>query len=129
VLEKLTDDDVKDNQQQVYQKINVTAEAIMEDFINADSDVSIIHEATDDENVNSIIENKGKNSDNEEKEEYVNQEVCKSCNFPEAIHMVRTLQGFLERSKDVPDYILEYHDAIHDFREVLVKTNCPEENY
>jgi hypothetical protein len=56
--ENLTDDDFKDNWQDIYQKINVPAEVMMEDSIDVDSDAAIIHEATDDDTVNSIIEEK-----------------------------------------------------------------------
>jgi hypothetical protein len=111
VEENLTDDDNKDNWQQICQKINMPAEVMMEDSFDVDSDVAIIQEATDDDIMNSIIEEKRKNSGNEE--------MHNSCNFLEAIHMVRMLQCCLKMGKDVPDHILLHNDTIHDF---LVKS-------
>jgi hypothetical protein len=55
VEENLIDDDIKDNWQQICQKINVPAEVTMEDFIDVDSDVAVIQEATEDIIVNNVI--------------------------------------------------------------------------
>jgi hypothetical protein len=64
---------------------------MMEDFISVDSDVAIIQKATDDDTVNSIIEEKGRNSGNEQKEEeHMTEEVHKCCNFLEEIYDVHT---------------------------------------
>jgi hypothetical protein len=40
---------------------------------------------------NSITEEIGRNSDYKKEEEHMNKEVHESCNFPEAIHIVRPL--------------------------------------
>jgi hypothetical protein len=42
IVEENFTDDVKDNWQQICQKINVPAKVMMEDFISVDSDVAII---------------------------------------------------------------------------------------
>jgi hypothetical protein len=47
----------------------------------------------------------------------MNKEVHESCNFPEAIHIVRPLWCFLKISKNVPHHMLKYNDTIHDFLE------------
>jgi hypothetical protein len=63
-------------------------EVTMEDFINIDSDVAVIQEATDDI-VNSTIGEA--ESGNEEEEDHVTKEMHESYNFLEARHMVRIL--------------------------------------
>jgi hypothetical protein len=69
-------------------EINVPAEIMMEGFNDVDSNVAIIQEATGYDIVNSIIEEKGRNSGNEDEEEdHVNEERQESCSFLEAIYI------------------------------------------
>lgn len=65
----------------------------MEDIINIDSDVAVIHGTADDDTVNSGIEEKGRNSDDKEEEEHVKEMMHKPCIFPEVISVVHILHG------------------------------------
>jgi len=102
------------NWQNLCQKLDVTAEAAMNDLIDMDNNTTVVQEMTEDGNVSKILMERDRGLANNV-EENIEEEDDDDVTLPlsDAANIVLSLHHFLITWKDIPDNMLESCNIVH----------------